>query len=142
MVNNNLKLVFTSRTTLLGIIEDCPDIPYQYPPPFVSFIDVPRRLCTRDNVKGVNNSHGEVNYLCFYVYFFSCISNIFISFRCIDVIGMVVAIFPLKMTRNRGTARWELLLCDMQYVFSLVNIFPYLLTHFSFSNISTNNSYM
>jgi len=30
---------------------------------------------------------------------------------------MAVAIFPLERTRNRGTARRELLLCDREYVF-------------------------
>jgi len=28
VVKNNLKLVFTPRSRLLGVVEDCPDIPY------------------------------------------------------------------------------------------------------------------
>ena len=119
-VNNNLKLVFTPRSRLLGVVEDCLDILYQHLPPCVSFIDVPRHLRTRDNVIGTYNLHGELNYLYCYMYFLSSIYNIFISFCCIEVIGMVVAISPLETTRNRGTARRELLLSDMQYVFPLV----------------------
>ena len=55
VVKNNLKLVFTPRSRLLGMVEDCPDIPHQHLPPCVSFIDVPRRLRARDNVIGTYN---------------------------------------------------------------------------------------
>ena len=42
-IDNKLKLVFTPKTTLLSVIEECPDIPCQHLPPFVSFHDVPPR---------------------------------------------------------------------------------------------------
>jgi len=35
----------------------------------------------------------------------------------IDVNGMVVAVSPLERTKNKGTLKREVLLCDMQYVF-------------------------
>ena len=55
VVKNNLKLVFTPNSRLLSVVEDCPDIPYQHLPPCVSFIDVPRRLRTHDNVIAMYN---------------------------------------------------------------------------------------
>ena len=55
---------------------------------------------------------------------------------------MVVAIYPLERTRDRGTARRELLLCDMQYVLSSVNICSYLLSHFDYIKISTYDTYV
>ena len=45
-----------------------------------------------------------------------CICNNSITVCRINVIGMVVAISPLERTRNRGTARQELLVCDRQFV--------------------------
>ena len=46
-----------------------------------------------------------------------CICNNSITVCHIDIIGMVVAISPLERTRNRDTAKRELLLCDREYVF-------------------------
>jgi len=57
VVNNKLKLIFMPKMTLLSLIDDCPDIPYQHLPPFVSFRDVPPRSQTRDNVIGIYNLH-------------------------------------------------------------------------------------
>jgi len=57
VVNNKLKLVFTPKTTLLSIIEECPNIPFQHLPPCVSFCNVPPRSQTRDNVIGIYNVH-------------------------------------------------------------------------------------
>jgi len=57
VVNNKLKLVFTPKMTLLSVIEECPDIPFQHLPPFVSFRDVQPRSQTRDNVIGIYNVH-------------------------------------------------------------------------------------
>ena len=59
-VNNKLKLIFTPKTTLLSVINECPDIPYQLLLPFVSFRNVPPRLQTRDNVIGIYNLHFKV----------------------------------------------------------------------------------
>ena len=50
IVNNKFKLIFTSKTTLLSVIDNCPDISYQHLSPFVSFLDVLPRSQTRDNV--------------------------------------------------------------------------------------------
>ena len=47
----------------------------------------------------------------------------------IDVIGMVVAISPLERTKKKGTVKREVLLCHMQYVFSLLIFFAFLLMH-------------
>jgi len=102
------------------MVEDCPDIPYQHLPSYVSFIDVLRCLRTCDNVIGTYNLHGEFNYIYFYMYFLSSIYNIFFLFCCIDVISMVLAISPLEMTRNMGTTRRKLLFSNIQYVFPLV----------------------
>jgi len=107
VVNNLYKLVFTPRTALLGVVEECQDIPYQHRPPFLSFTEIPRRLRTPDNGVGMNYSHSQVCYLNLCIHFFYILYN---------VIGMVVAIHPLERTKDRDTALRELLLCDMQYV--------------------------
>ena len=57
VVDNKLKLVFTPKTTLLSVFEECPDISLQHLPPFVSFRDVSPRSQTRDNVIGIYNVH-------------------------------------------------------------------------------------
>lgn len=118
-MTNLYKLVFTPRTTLIGVIEECQDIPYQHRPPFLSFIDIPRRLRTPDNVVGTYCSHNQVCYLNLCMHFFCIIYSVLIPCCSIDIIGMVVAIYHLERTRDRGTARRELLLCDMQYVLFL-----------------------
>jgi len=118
-VINLYKLVFTPRTTLIGVIEECQDIPYQHRPPFVSFTDIPRRLRTPDNVIGSYCLDNQVCYLHLRMHFFSILYSVLIPYCYIDIIGMVVAIYHLERTRDRGTARRELLLCDMQYVLFL-----------------------
>jgi len=60
VINNNFKLIFMPKTTLLSIIDDCPDIPFQHLLPFVPFRDVPPRSQTRDNVIGIYNLHLKV----------------------------------------------------------------------------------
>jgi len=120
MVTNLYKLVFTPRTTLLGFIEECQDIPYQHWPPFVSFTEVPRCLRTPDNVVGMYCSRSQVCYLNLCMHLFYILCNVLTPCCSVVIIGMVVAIYPLEMTRDRGTARRELLFCDMQYVLSLV----------------------
>ena len=60
VVNNNFKLIFTPRTILLGVVNDCPKIPCQYLPPFLSLFDVPQRLQTCDNVIGTYDLHFKV----------------------------------------------------------------------------------
>jgi len=59
-VNNKLKLIFTPKTTLLSVIDDCPHIPYQHLLPFVLLCDVPPRSQTHDNVIGMYNLHFKV----------------------------------------------------------------------------------
>ena len=61
VVTNNYKLVFSPRTRLLGVIDDCPDIPFQHRPPFLPFIDVPHRLRTPNNVVGTYCSHSTLH---------------------------------------------------------------------------------
>jgi hypothetical protein len=116
VVNNKLKLLFTSKTTLLSVIEECPDIPFQHLPPFLSFRDVPSRLRTRHNVIGTYNVHLP-SCAFFLMHILPGVYKNFITVCRVDIIGMVVSISPLERTRNRGTARRELLLCDREYVF-------------------------
>jgi len=49
-VNNNFKLIFTPRTILLSVIDDCLDISCQHLLPFVSFFDALHHSQTHDNV--------------------------------------------------------------------------------------------
>ena len=76
VVTNNLKLVFTPRTRLEGVINGCPDIPYQHLPPFVSFIDVPRCLKLHDNIIGIYSLQITIYIWRFYLYGFVDIYNI------------------------------------------------------------------
>ena len=135
VVTNLYKLVFTPRTTLLGVIEECQDISYQHRSPFLSFIDIPRRLRTPDNVVGMYCSHNQVCYLNLCMYFL-CILYSVLNPRCsIDIIWMVVAIYHLERTRDRGTARRELLLCDVQYVlFSDKDLFIWIIIFQSYKD--------
>ena len=54
----------------------------------------------------------------------------FITIYHIDIIGMVAAISPLERTRNRGTVRQELVLCDRKYVFHELVFKTYFLMYF------------
>jgi len=62
IVNHKLKLIFTLKTTLPSVFDECHDIPYQRLLSFVSFRDrdVPQRSQTRDNVIGIYNLHFKV----------------------------------------------------------------------------------
>ena len=47
----------------------------------------------------------------------------------IDVIVMLVAIYLLERTKKKSTAKREVLLCDMQHVFSFLIFFAFLVMH-------------
>ena len=78
VVNNKLKLIFTPKTTLLSVIEECPDIPFQHLLPFVSFHDVPPRSRTCDNVIGIYNLHLLAVFLCMFFHVFVTIPLLFV----------------------------------------------------------------
>jgi len=42
VMNNNFKLILTPRMILLGVNDDCPNIPCHHLRPFVSLLDVPQ----------------------------------------------------------------------------------------------------
>ena len=71
-----------------------------------------------------------------------CVCNNFITFCRIDIIGMVVAIFPSRKTRNRGTTRRKLLLFDREYVFRELVFKTCFLMCVYLSNINTYVIYM
>jgi len=66
----------------------------------------------------------------FFMHVLPCICNISINVCHIDIIGMVVANSPLEKTRNRGTAKRKILLCDREYVFHELIFKTYLLMCF------------
>ena len=55
------------------------------------------------------------------MYVFPITYNNSITFCCIEVIDMVIAISPLERTRNRGTVRWKLL-SIVVYFFMLFSV--------------------
>ena len=61
--------------------------------------------------------------------------------HAIDVIGMVVAVSPLEKTKMKGTAKREVLLCDMQDVFLFLLFFLFLMNEYLSSKISACNAY-
>jgi len=78
VVDNKLRLIFTPKTTLLSVIEECPDIPFQHLLPFVSFHDVPPRSRTCDNVIGIYNLHLLAVFLCMFFHVFITIPLLFV----------------------------------------------------------------
>ena len=101
VVTNLYKLVFTPWTTLIGVIKECQDIPYQHRAPFVSFTEVPQRLLTPDNVVGTYSSHSQVCYVNLCMHFFWNLYNVFIPCCSIDIIAMVVALSLIHIWRCR-----------------------------------------
>ena len=55
---------------------------------------------------------------------------------------MVVAVYPFERTKDRGNTQRELLLGDMQYVLSSVNICSNFLSHLNYIKISTYDIYV
>jgi len=92
IVDNKLKLVFTPKTTLLSVIEERRDIPFQHLPPFVSFRDVPPRSQTRDNVIGIYNVH-FASCVLFLKHILPCVCNNLITVCRIDIIAWLLLFF-------------------------------------------------
>ena len=79
IVNKKLRLIFTLKTTLLSVIEECLDIPFQHLPPFVLFRDVSSRSRTHDNVIGIYNLHLPAVFLCMFFHVFVTIPLLFVK---------------------------------------------------------------